>query len=147
MNYVPSSTKQCFCGRKGCIETECAIWALIKEHDEVGYPEDELEFQEFVKNIDIEKHPELSDSSYVAAYGLNALYQIFYPKNIVLYSPFLSNEKIKEKFLSNFKKNLPLDSPQNINIEYIDASYHEEIFGSTNSLVLDKLHSDMVVIS
>jgi len=147
MNYLPNSTKQCFCGRKGCIETECAIWALIKEHNEVGYPEDELEFENFVKDFDISKHLELNQAAFVASYGLNALYQIFYPKNIILYSPFLSNDELKENFLSNFKKNLPLDSSKNININYIDASYHEEIFGSTNSLVLDKLHSDMVVIN
>ena len=147
MNYVPDSSKQCFCGRKGCIETECAIWALIKERDEVGYPEDELEFENFVKDLEVTKYPELSHSAFVASYGLNALYQIFYPKNIILYSPFLSNEKLKEEFLSNFKKNLPLDSSKNMDFEFIDASYHEEIFGSTNSLVLDKLHSDMVVIT
>lgn len=140
INYDPNSKKECLCGSTGCIESECSIWALRRLYGN-SVPLDEIEFSSFINSADLNKYSEINHSIAVASYALNVLYKIFYPKNIVISSPFFSNEKIKNQFFDIFNKNIPEDFLKNINFSFIESSSHEEKFGSTNELFISKLYS------
>lgn len=145
--YDPNSNKKCRCGSIGCIETECAIWALLDSFPlkKGTVPKDEKKFEEFLSNLNEEEIEKLRHSISVAAYGLLVLFQIFYPNNIILKSPFLNDDRIFDIFKEEFYSKIVLGNDVPFKMVRIDSSVSGEIYGSTYSLILDRLYNEMVM--
>ncbi len=143
--YDPNSEKRCICGLIGCIETECAIWSISEQlpFPAAQVPEDETEFQNFFIENDLITLDVINQAAKVAAYGLNILYNILFPRTIIIESPFLADEKLYSYFLEVFYKNIPQYTHDDLKIITLESGFRGEIYGCTYSLFKTRLRKEL----
>ena len=104
-----NSIKRCSCGSFGCLETEAALWAILPEIRGVfpDAPEDEPEFTDFIRNIDIGNLEVIKRSLVYVTMSLANLYKVLYPDRILLLGPFIEDSSIYEELKSGFLARIP----------------------------------------
>ena len=147
--YNPNSSLECICGNIGCLETECALWALLEKlpFSKVQIPEDEEKFSHFFVENDLKNHDVIKRATKVAASGLSTLYQILFPNIILIESPFLVEESQKELFLKHLYKKIPEYTRSGIEILFLEPGFRGEIFGCTYELFKNRLRKELTVLS
>jgi len=147
--YNPNSTVECICGKVGCLETECALWAILDKipYSRAQIPEDEEKFSTFFIESELKTLDVIKTATQVAASGMSTLYQILFPKTILVESPFLTEESQKKVFTRHFYDNTPEYTSQNVEIKFLEPGFRGEIYGCTYELVKNRLRMELIAKS
>jgi predicted NBD/HSP70 family sugar kinase len=136
----PGSTKRCNCGSFGCLETEAALWAILPEIRKIfpEAPEDEPEFTDFIRDIDIGKMEILKSSLGYLIMSLSNLYKAFYPDRILLLGPFTENISIQTELKKGLIALIPEYARSSMELDVI-SGFKGAISGSSYHLFRDAL--------
>ena len=136
----PTSSKQCNCGFKGCLETEAALWAILEEIKEVypDAPEDEPEFTDFIRNINLVNLGVVKKALGFIIPALTNLYKTFYPDRILLFGPFTENESIAAMLKNGFTEMVPEYARQSVELKVV-SGFQGAVLGSLYPLFKEAL--------
>lgn len=134
------SIKRCNCGSFGCLETEAALWAILPEIREMysHAPEDEPEFTDFIRNIDIGNLEVVKTSLGYVTMSLANLFKIFYPDRILLLGPFTEDRLICEELKNGFMKRIPDYARHLVELDVV-SGFHGAVSGSIYHLFREAL--------
>ncbi len=136
----PNSNKKCNCGSTGCLETEAALWAILPQIREVypDAPEDEPEFIDFIRKIDIGKMEVIKHALEYVTMSLANLYKVFYPDRILLLGPFVEDSSIFNELKSGFLAQIPEYARPSVELDVI-SGFQGAVSGSIYHLFRDAL--------
>lgn len=140
------SEKICSCGKKGCLETEAALWYLLKDIRKrfPAVPSDEEQFTDFFKVHSFEElAPFIIKARSAMAIALKNLYLTFFPENIYIYGPFTDRDEVFFPLLDEFTKELydPLIAKR---VTRLDAKFQGDNLGCTFSFFRDCLKTLLI---
>ncbi len=131
---LPADTSElCVCGRRGCIETRAAIWAilpkLVGDHPELRY--DERDFAQQLKTHNLERHPVIIEAIDAFSDALVLLYTILSPDRILLYGPFIDHPPIFSLLKERLGLKIPDMFSRLLTIEYLEQELANDSLGAT----------------
>lgn len=103
-----TSTALCKCGMTGCVEAEAGIWAIAERMKGQDIPEDEWQFEQFLRDnpdLDIWERPVK-----LMALTLRNLCLTLSPDQCIITGPFAQSEPIFSRLVKCFEENLPTRS-------------------------------------
>lgn len=138
----------CRCGNLGCLETEAAIWALLPALSESvpDVPENENEFKKFFLDHDLGSHQQIIHATKAVAQSLATLYQILHPERLVLFSPFLMDERVYTFLKSQFYQRTSPYTHDDVEFVRLEPEFRGEIYGSTAPLFKQRLQKELIVL-
>ena len=124
----------CVCGRRGCVETEAALWAVLPHLQDAApdLPMGEEEFADAFVERDLEKHPAVQHAVAEFTRAMVVLYTVLAPDHMVLYGPFLDCDTVFERVRDAIHTDLSLIFAKRLSIERISAAFSGDLFGSTS---------------
>lgn len=102
LGHLPvfGKSKECSCGKRGCLETVVGNRYIIKEMQERGRT-DCLAIEDFVaaaENSDPAALAVLEEAAKAIAYAVSAVITLYDPQNIILCGDYIDCDKFKEPF-------------------------------------------------
>lgn len=134
-----SQSELCVCGRRGCIETRAALWAILpKLLDEYpGLPVSETDFGYQIKEKKLDQHPVITDALEAFTDALVLLYTILSPDRIVLHGPFVDHTPIFSRLQELLKSKIPEMFDSLLSVEYVRQELVSDSIGSTASFFME----------
>jgi predicted NBD/HSP70 family sugar kinase len=108
----------CLCGRRGCVETVAALWALLPRlRKRFGdLPEDEKDLAPRLADPRILALPETRRALEAVRGALETLCMVFYPDAVLLSGPFTENPTVSDGFSVGLRAALPEYAPDAMRI-------------------------------
>ncbi len=104
------SGRQCLCGKRGCLETEAALWSILPEikRDYPDAPGDERAFEDFMRcHKGLSAHPSIRLATERFVNALHDLQMILFARKIFITGPFVQDAMVFEALRSGLMERLP----------------------------------------
>jgi predicted NBD/HSP70 family sugar kinase len=135
------SGMQCRCGRRGCLATTCALWALapslLGERYDARASEEAVTRQ--LMEQDLLRHAEVRDALKQVVMALANLCRTLFPQTVIVGGPFVANVPLWLEFREAVAREgvlFDLPVPTLISDQF---SHHFELLGAARPMLTDKL--------
>lgn len=102
--------RPCRCGKRGCLETEAALWSILPEirRDYPEAPDDEWAFEDFMRcRTELSTHPVILRAAERFVNALHDLQMILFARKIIITGPFIQDSGIFELLSNGLTERLP----------------------------------------
>ena len=129
----------CVCGRRGCLETAAALWALLPKLTATipGLPSSEAEFAHALQRHALYNHPVVSQATDVFVQAMVLLYTLFVPDRIVLYGPFTNNDIVYQRVTEGIHAGVPDMFTELLTVQRMNTGFIGDIYGASVDLFRD----------
>lgn len=123
-SVFPRSTRQCICGRTGCLEADAALWALSpKVAETLGTsPENEQDVAFIVGNPEVTETGYFRHALQAVTYAVSHLQAVLVPDRILMYGPFLQNQHVFDALVKGIRKLSPPFVAEHTEMVNVDLS-------------------------
>lgn len=125
--------RACLCGRRGCLETEAALWAMLPDIRQT-YPDapgDEWAFEDFMRrNPGVANHPAVRHAADRFVMALHDLQMILFARTIILTGPFVQVPDIFAALRAGLAERLPGYAGEGLTLTTARHFAMDEIIGA-----------------
>ncbi|MBE0533881.1 MAG: ROK family protein [Rhodospirillales bacterium] len=124
--------RQCLCGKRGCLETEAALWAILPEirHAYPDAPGDEWAFEDFLARMDLAKCSVIRRATERFVTALHDLQMVLFARTIVVTGPFVQDAGIFDRLRTGLLDLLPTYAKKDLKLVTARHMAADEIIGA-----------------
>lgn len=137
---------ECICGRRGCVETEAALWAILPKLKETldELPEAEDAFAQAFASHNLTDHPVVTHAVTAFTRAMTTLYTLLAPDRMILYGPFLNSDTLFERVRDGIFSELPSMFSNLFTVERIETGFTGDLYGATVEFFRDAYRKHLV---
>lgn len=130
---VTDGGARCVCGRRGCLETDAALWALLPKLASTvpGLPESEDDFTHALRNRALHTHPAVTHATDAFIRAMIMLYTLLAPDRIVLYGPFPDNDTIFQRVVAGIHEGVPEMFNALLSVQRMESGFTGDVYGAS----------------
>ncbi len=139
---------RCICGRRGCLETEAALWAILPQLRQTApdLPHGEEAFARVLIERKLASHPVVQQAVAAFTRAMVVLYTVLAPDRIILYGPFLNSDTVFQQVIDGVYTGLSPVFANLLSVERITTGFTAGLIGSTAELFHEAYRRHLVAM-